>query len=81
MRKWKKTQAEESQPYLSAGGVEVEVAVASLLRHGEILRARLGYLQRNSLLLQRDGCARTAWIPKESSRTGTLQEVPTREES
>ena len=50
-------QAKETQPYLRAGGVEIEVAVVSLLSHGEILRASLASLQRNSPLLQRDGCA------------------------
>lgn len=32
-------QAKETQPYLRAGGVKIEVAVDSSLRHDEILRA------------------------------------------
>jgi len=56
MRKRKKIQVKETQPYLSTGRVEIEVIVISLLSHGEILRATSGSLQRNSLLLERDGC-------------------------
>ena len=64
-------QAKETQPYLRAGGVKIEVAVDSSLRHDEILQAsKLGFRgvpcswkEPDALLLGLLGSAKSPFRP------------------